>query len=644
MTKRRAFLIVGILLVATSAGGQAQRASADVPMPAHPRLLLLRGEEQGILRDIAADSSRRRIHQAIISGADELLPLPPVERIKIGRRLLDKSREALRRLFLLSYAARLTGDARYAHRAESEMLAIADFSDWNPSHFLDVAEMTMGMAIGYDWLYDKLPDSSRARIRNAIVSKGLEPSRDSTVNGWLRVSNNWNQVCNAGITFGALAVYESQPESSRQLIDRAIASVVLPMEDYAPDGAYPEGYGYWDYGTSFNVMLLGALEKVFGSAGPSLRSGRQSGKAGPSLLSGQDGFGKTGGYMANMAGPTGAGWNYADSGPGGEFHPAMFYFAEKTRDPALLWTERATLLRSDARRLARNRLLPAAMVFGRGVDIAKASPPARTTWSGGGKNPVAMMRTSWTDPAAIFVGVKGGSASDNHAHMDAGSFVMEADGVRWAMDFGADDYNRLETAGVDLWNRSQASQRWQVFRYNNMSHSTLTVNDSLHVMAGRATITSTSTSAKFMHAIVDMSAVFGSSLAKAVRGVAVVDGDHVVVRDEIEAGTRQATIRWNMVTPAAVTITGPNSAEFTKDGKTLFLHVMEPGAVTIRTWSTVPAHAYDSPNPGTSMVGFEMTLPAGSRQALTVLLVPGKARNKVTGAVSALESWPKAQP
>ena len=633
---RRSLLIVGILLITTPAGGQVQRVAADVRMPAHPRLLLLRGQEQGILRDIAADSSRRRIHQAIITGAEEMLSLPPIERIKIGRRLLDKSREALRRLFLLSYAARLTGEVRYARRAESEMLAIADFSDWNPSHFLDVAEMTMGMAIGYDWLYDKLPDSSRARIRNAIISKGLEPSRDSTVNGWLRLSNNWNQVCNAGITLGAIAVYESQPESSRFLIDRAVASVVLPMEDYAPDGAYPEGYGYWDYGTSFNVMLLGALEKVFGSAGPSLRSGRQNDDR-PSFL-------KTGGYMANMAGPSGAGWNYADSGPGGEFHPAMFYFAEKTRDPALLWTERATLMRSDARRLARNRLLPAAMVFGQGVDIAKAPPPAALTWTGNGKNPVAMMRTSWTDPAAIFVGVKGGSAGDNHAHMDAGSFVMEADGVRWAMDFGADDYNRLETAGVDLWNRSQASQRWQVFRYNNMSHSTLTVNDSLHVMAGRATITSTSASAKFMHAIVDMSSVFGTSLAKAVRGVAVVDGDHVVVRDEIEAGGREATIRWNLVTPASVTITGPNSAELTRDGKKLFLRVAEPATVAMKTWSTVPAHAYDSPNPGTSMVGFEVTLPAGSRQALTVLLVPEKARNRLTGAVRALHEWPTEQP
>ncbi len=61
-----------------------------------------------------------------------------------------------------------------------------------------------------------------------------------------------------------MAVYEDQPALARTVINRAIDSVVLPMEDYAPDGAYPEGYGYWDFGTSFNVVLLGALEKLFG--------------------------------------------------------------------------------------------------------------------------------------------------------------------------------------------------------------------------------------------------------------------------------------------------------------------------------------------------------------------------------------------
>jgi hypothetical protein len=328
--------------------------------------------------------------------------------------------------------------------------------------------------------------------------------------------------------------------------------------------------------------------------------------------------------MANMAGPTGAGWNSADAGAAGEFHPAMLYFAAKTRDAGLLWTERANLARSDARRLSRDRLLPAAMSFGRGIDIAKAPPPMATTWTGNGKNPVAMMRTSWTDPAAIFVGVKGGSASDNHAHMDAGSFVMEANGVRWAMDFGADDYNQLETAGVDLWNRSQVSQRWQVFRYNNRAHNTLTVNDSLHLVTGRATIRSTSASAKLMNAIVDMKDVLGGSLESAEREVAIVDGDHVVIRDAIQTGNRPATLRWNMVTPATVKITGPSSAELTRNGQVLTLRVTEPAMVTMKTWTTTPTHAYDSPNPGTTMVGFEVLLPAGTRQTLSVLLVPAK--------------------
>lgn len=58
----------------------------------------------------------------------------------------------------------------------------------------------------------------------------------------------------------------------------------------------------------------------------------------------------------------------------------------------------------------------------------------------------------------------------------------------------------------------------------------------------------------------------------------------------------------------------------------------------------MPAHAYDSANSGTSMVGFEVTVPAGARQALTVLLVPEKARNRVTGVVRALDDWTKAKP
>ena len=622
---RRAALL--LLLMGAPASAQDARVPADARLPAHPRLLLLRGEEQRILRDVAADPLRRKLHEAIIAAADEMLTLPPIQRIQIGRRLLDKSREGLRRSFFLSYAWRTTRDARYLRRAERELLTIAGFSDWNPSHFLDVAEMTMAMAIGYDWLYDGLTDSARVAVRDAILHKGLEPSLDSKYNSWLTVSNNWNQVCNAGTAYGAMALYEDQPALARSIIDRAIGSVVLPMADYAPDGAYPEGYGYWGYGTSFNVMLLGALRSVYGT---------------DFGLATRPGFLKTAGYLENMTGPTGAAFNYADSGPGGGLEPAMFWFAEVLTDSGLLFVERARLEQVAPKRLASDRLLPSAIVFGRGVDLRAATPPTSLLWTGGGKNPVALMRTSWTDSSAIFVGVKGGSASDNHAHMDAGSFVLDADGVRWAMDFGAENYNQIEQAGVDLWNRAQSSPRWQVFRYNNLAHNTLTANGALQDVAGRATIAATNSSPRYLASVIDLSPAYVSSLAKATRGIAIVDGSHVIVRDELTTLSHPTTIRWNMVTPAQVRITGPRSAELTKNGRALQLTVVEPAVVTMKTWSTASPRAYESSNAGTTMVGFEVSLLAGQSGAITVVLEPGKSARHATTSVAPLARWTSA--
>jgi hypothetical protein len=78
--------------------------------------------------------------------------------------LLQVSRESLRRIFYLSYAWRLTHKKKFLDRGEDELLTASRFQDWNPSHFLDVAEMTMAVAIGYDWLYNDLSPKSREVI------------------------------------------------------------------------------------------------------------------------------------------------------------------------------------------------------------------------------------------------------------------------------------------------------------------------------------------------------------------------------------------------------------------------------------------------------------------------------------------------
>ena len=50
------------------------------------------------------------------------------------------------------------------------------------------------------------------------------------------------------------------------------------------------------------------------------------------------------------------------------------------------------------------------------------------------KNPVAIMRTSLSDRYAIYAAMKGGSLSVNNGHIDVGSFIMEANGERWAIE------------------------------------------------------------------------------------------------------------------------------------------------------------------------------------------------------------------
>ncbi len=596
----------------------------SLKLPDHPRILLLAGEEAAIKKTIANDNTWNKVHLAMIDECNSLMDVAPIERIQTGRRLLSKSREALRRIFMLSYAYRMSSDQKYAKRAEKEMLAIAAFSDWNPSHFLDVGEMTMAMAIGYDWLYMGLPESSRAAIKEAILKKGLEPSLNPKYNNWLKAEHNWNQVCNAGMTYGALAIYEDEPVLAKQIVNRAIETIVLAMKDYGPDGAYPEGYGYWGYGTSFNVMFVDAMEKAYKT---------------DFGLNAQPGFLKTGNFMKNMTGPSKLPFNYSDAGGSSGLHPAMFWFANKTNDPSSIWVERDFLMNSDPKKHVKDRLLPAIMLWSGGMSIEKVTPPKEKMWVAAGKVPVAFMRTSWTDTNAVYVAMKGGSVSVNHAHMDIGSFVMDANGVRWAMDFGMQEYESLESKGIALFGRTQDAQRWTVFRLTNFVHNTLTIDSQHQRVTGTAPIISSSANPKFMYAATDLSEIYKGSIAKAVRGIGLVDQQYVTVRDEVETLSKETKIRWTMLTPASVKITGPNTAELTKDGKKLTLQVQEPARVTMKTWSTDPPNSYDVPNPGTTMVGFEVTLPANSKHALTVHLVPGT--KKVAKKTAPLQDWGK---
>ncbi|MBR2746882.1 MAG: heparinase, partial [Bacteroidales bacterium] len=198
----------------------------------------------------------------IVAFSDAVLDEPPVTRVMVGRRLLHTSREALKRIFWLGYTYRVHGGEAYARKAIDEMLAVSTFPDWNPSHFLDVGEMTMAAAIGYDWLYGEMTAEERATVARAIIDKGLKPALDEADAWFYRSEINWNPVCNAGMVFGALAVWEKDPDFCRSMLEKSLESNKLAYNAYT-GGGYPEGYNYWGYGTSFQVMLEAAVESAF---------------------------------------------------------------------------------------------------------------------------------------------------------------------------------------------------------------------------------------------------------------------------------------------------------------------------------------------------------------------------------------------
>lgn len=608
-----------LLLGGISAVERADVEARIAAMAGHPRLLLDPVGELALRTRLEADPLLTGFHRAAIGEADAQLKTSPAERVMIGRRLLDTSRTCLSRLTHLSYAWRMTGETKYLERAKAEMLAAAAFSDWNPSHFLDVAEMTAGMAIAYDWLFAGLDEPTRAIVRTAILDKGVKPSVEKP-QWWVNGTNNWNQVCHAGMVLGALAVHEAGSPVTSDIVVRAVDGVRHAMVEFGPDGAYPEGPMYWSYGTTFNVLLISSLESA-------LRTDFK--------LSTIPGFLATADYYLHASGPTNLFFNYADCGSGGGMQPAMFWFAAHRQEPHLLWTElgrfEAHMAKAGSKPIpSSGRLFPLLLAWSSRLPAQRTAPPA-LSWSGGGLTPVAMHRSAWT-AEATYVGIKGGSPSNSHGHMDVGSFVMDADGMRWAADLGMQDYHSLESRKVDLWNGKQDAQRWRVFRLGASSHNILTVDGRQQQVKGRAPIVM----AKPGRTVIESTGVYQDQFTTSLRGVALLPDRSVLIQDEFIA-SRDATVRWAMVTPADVTVTAPGQATLSQKGKTLSFRVLEPAQAEVRTWSTEPPTDIDAANPGTRLVGFEVRVPMGEARRLVVHLVPGGAESTVE--ITPLQKW-----
>ena len=598
----------------------------------HPRLLT-NAAELAHLKQVAESSARgKAIARAIVHQAGLLLNEPPITRKLQGRRLLGQSRRCVKRLLTLSMAYYLSGDRKYARRAEKEMLAVAGFTDWNPSHFLDVAEMTFAMAVGYDWLFDQLDKNNRATIRTAIVRKGVSLPFTSRYKGWVRAHNNWGQVCHGGLTAGALAVLEDEPDLAAKTVHNALHNVRYAMDAYAPNGGYPEGPGYWTYGTSYNVLLIAVLESALGS---------------DFGLTKAPGFDVTGQFPALACGPSGQYFNYSDGGASRGADPILFWFARRFKRPDWLLGEFerldhviAEVERRDSASYG-SRVLPLALLWlpAKAADTEIRMP---LHWSSEGSVPITIQRSSWTDPHATFVGFKGGSPSASHGQMDIGSFVLDADGERWAMDLGAEGYYGIESRGMNLWDRRQNSDRWTIFRQSNTGHNTLVIDGQLQRAAGAGKFVSFSAEPAFPHSVLDMTSVYAGQADSVKRGIALLPSGQVLIQDELTGLKPGAVVRWGMITPATLGHVAGGTVGLSQNEAKLTLQAMAPTAAQWKQVDTArPRNIWDSPNPGTRMAALECAAPASGRLQIVVLATPGSCKQPARDSmkIRPLDQW-----
>ena len=270
-------------------------------------------------------------------------------------------------------------------------------------------------------------------------------------------TNNWSAVCNAGIMTMALAFANVNPAyraASEYLLDCAL--YLFPpslFESYAPDGGYPEGPGYWAYGTSYSMRMFTALECATGT---------------------DLGFASAPGFYEsfvfyNATGSLSNGnWAYHDAGTGSTVTSSelFFWYSYDRGDNSMAKLRYETITSGKA--------------FASKWDLMFYSPDAISgsaslnldyCYSEIG---VITFRSAWTEDA-LFCGLHGGDNAESHGQLDIGNFIIEHGGTQFFVDLGKDEYN-IKGYGAGQTTYFTEPYRYWYYRNRAEGHNVLIID------------------------------------------------------------------------------------------------------------------------------------------------------------------------
>jgi len=606
-----------------------------------PQIMLTDNVVERIETRRTTDAVLASAYEALLASADAHLDQPTiVEALRSDTSELRQSfvgfdQKPVERLTTMGMAWRLTGDKRYADRARLELLQLADLETWYPENFLGLSRVTLAVALGYSWISETLDDGDHAAIKSALVNKALNeaagiyeldtayfdkgwvvPQRwvhptpipsslpDGTATAditWPVASFNWNIICNTGMIVAALAVSEAEPELAKQIIESAQISLRNGFAMFAPDGAWPEGPMYGALAARDAAIAITSLETVLGHDFD---------------LSKSDGMANFGDYLTHVTGPTGLLFNYGDSDTNTDL-VALTWLASRFNRPDY---SRRTAGSKPVSHVALD------LIWRQNSEERPIDGRQNSFWFGG--LGLVMMRSAWDDPKATYVGFKAGPLRSHHNNLDAGTFVLETNGVRWATDLGIGNYH---LPGYFT------NKRFDYYRTATIGQNTLVFGSANQQTTGRAQIEEFGQFPDFNFTIADLSEPYGRPVGTVRRGIALIEGSAVLIQDEIEENQADPVF-WTMHTEAQVSIDG-QTAILRKDGQELRARVLSPPEALFTLRSADPCKtpynsdcANQNPNSGVGRLMIDLQAQdSGASQTIAVWFdrVGGAADNTI---------------
>ncbi len=561
------FLIIFGLAFFSINTGLAQQNPYEFKI-GHPRIIMNKYHELALRFTMMEDPLAGKLKSELKKDADALLNSKNIKySLDRNQSMLTISREYFRRILILSMAYRVFEDDKYSDKAIDMMMYVCTYPDWNPQYFLDVAEMTAALAIGYDWNFYHLNVREKETIRNKIVEYGLQPGLDVYNNQegkphvWFKMNNHWNQVCAGGLILGALAVGEDFPDLKNNIIYQAIKNLVSTIELYEPDGAWFEGPGPANYANTYLALALSAmqsaLEHDFG-------------------LADRPGLNRASLFYMNTVSPMGNVFNFGETDTSEPPIPTVLSWFSKRYSQKDVSGYYKTLLTEN--------MTPSSLEFGKNRDRffylslpwfdegQSEKPQLKTAQHFNGPVDLLFFRGN-ENKNSIYLAAKGGKATLGNQHLDAGTFVIDADGERWALDLGAEN-NFLP----GLYENSNDGRRWNYYRNTNKSHNTLVLGDEIQKVDGESKLLKFRDKINQPFGIIDLTGVYPGT-TKVNRGYKMLSENQMLVRDEISFGNNPSAIRWCMVTDASVELNGTR-AILTKNGKRFYVQAFAEMDVT----------------------------------------------------------------